>query len=85
MPWLPAQGRAAVGPIAQNFPAVVKQLQELTSRMESVMGDLQATPVYNARKSFACGSCGAHGQVAVPVLCTQCGKQTWWGWWPQKR
>jgi len=22
--------------------------------------------------------------VALHIQCTKCGKETWWGWWPEK-
>lgn len=41
------------------------------------------TPLRNLGERFSC-ECGAKGMVANHIKCTKCGKETWWGWWPEK-
>ncbi len=63
----------------------VEQLQALSDRVEEIRSHLQGTLGYRAKETFTCDSCGHHGTVAMPIKCTHCGKQNWWGWWPRKR
>jgi len=44
---------------------------------------LDNTPLHNLRESFSC-ECRTSGMVAVHIKCTNCGKETWRGWWPKK-
>jgi hypothetical protein len=74
----------------QQIPQIQQQLQEmsqtiqtLSSSVQVMLGNLAASPTYDAQHNFTCTSCGTTGHVSVPVTCTQCGVQTWRGWWPQ--
>lgn len=59
-----------------------RSLRKVNSRVDGIQKGLGNTPVYAARAEFCCSSCGAEGMIAVPVKCTQCGEEGWWGWWP---
>ena len=67
----------------QEFQTLVTQVQLMGSRMEGVLGNLKSTLGYRAQKTFTCASCETDGNVAAKVQCTKCGKENWWGWWPQ--
>jgi DNA-directed RNA polymerase subunit RPC12/RpoP len=43
------------------------------------------TPLWQARERISCNSCGSKGRIAVPIKCTNCGKETYWGWWPKPK
>jgi len=59
---------------AQNAQAV--SVDDLNSR-------LKGTPVLGLKQRFKC-DCGASGFVAVHIQCTKCGRESWWGWHPEK-
>lgn len=69
--------------IRQEFQTFATQVQLIGSRMEGVLDNLKSTLGYRAQKTFTCTSCDADGDVAAKVKCTGCGKENWWGWWPQ--
>lgn len=64
--------------------AMTQQLQKLSSQVEAITANLKYTAGYNIGKVFKCDSCGTTNAVAIPVKCTGCGQQKWWGWWPKK-
>jgi hypothetical protein len=59
-----------------------EQLAKLTSHVKAMSVRLRDTPAYGLHTHFTCRSCGASGNVAVIVKCTQCGEEGWQGWWP---
>lgn len=73
---------AAVRQVSQRLDGVTRQLKKMEGRVGSISKNLEATPDYAARKDFTCSSCGSHGFLAVPLKCTGCGHEGWWGWWP---
>ena len=66
-------------------PANGAQLQELGSKVDSILVSLQGTVGYGARQTFVCSSCQANGNVAAKLNCTSCGEENWWGWWPPQQ
>jgi hypothetical protein len=56
----------------------------LTGGIQTVSQHLEGTPGYGAKSTFVCAHCQTQGKVAVPATCTQCGTQTWLGWFPQQ-
>ncbi len=70
--------------LSQRLEAVVKDLQQVNSQVGRVLKGLEGTPDYGVRNSFTCESCGSHGFVAIPMRCTKCDGEGWWGWWPKK-
>jgi hypothetical protein len=73
------RGTAAVGAATQA------DIARLNTRLEGISRKLAATPGYNAGNLFKCSSCGASGQLAIPIKCTHCGEEGWWGWWPREK
>ncbi len=57
---------------------------KIMKQMRSVVDNLQATPAYGLRKTFACSGCGEVGDVAVRVKCTSCERDTHVGWFPRE-
>ena len=57
---------------------------KIMKQMRSVVDNLQATPAYGLRKTFACSGCGEVGNVAVRVKCTSCERDTHVGWFPKE-
>jgi hypothetical protein len=68
----------------QILRATVTDLQKRLAKMEIAVAEAQQNRDPNINKMFHCDSCESHGLVAFSSKCTKCGKQTWWGWWPQK-
>lgn len=44
---------------------------------------VDGTPLLGLRKRFKC-DCGIEGYLAVHIRCTDCGRETWFGWFPDK-
>ncbi len=70
---------------AADVQGILAQLQELSSKVESMMAGMQGTVGYNARQTFVCSSCQNQGHVAAKLNCTVCGEDNWWGWWPPQQ
>lgn len=77
-----AEIHLTVGPLPQNVQDATDKIEEVSNRLEAVSSDLQRTLGYAIQKVFKCESCGSEGLVASQVLCSKCGKESWWGWWP---
>jgi len=75
---------SASEPNAQQLRSLAKKLQNLITEVEGIVESLLATPAYGARRNFRCNHCGSQRTVAAVLRCTQCGKDSLWGWWPQK-
>ncbi len=60
------------------------QLKELSEQVQSILEKLQSTAGYDIGQAFRCNSCYSQGMVAIRVKCTECGRENWWGWWPEK-
>jgi len=76
---------AAVLQFEEKLEAAARHLREMEGRVTTVYRKLQGTPSYGVREDFTCESCGAHGLTAIPLRCTSCGKEGWWGWWPSHK
>ncbi len=76
---------ASVQRLSQRLETVVRNLQKVNSQVDGVSKGLEGTPGYNIRSDFTCKSCGSHGFIALPMKCTQCGEEGWWGWWPKEK
>ena len=75
---------ATVAQLAQaDTQALAQQVAALSARLEELIQYLPNTMGYGVRASFVCGSCEAEGLVGSRVTCTQCGTETWVGWWPE--
>jgi hypothetical protein len=77
------QSEGASAQLQAQLGALANQLQVVNGRVDEILQHLPNTLGYGARETFTCGSCGAQGFVAVPIMCTHCRQQTWLGWWPQ--
>ncbi|HXZ94608.1 MAG TPA: hypothetical protein VEG28_01690 [Dehalococcoidia bacterium] len=75
---------AASEPNARAIRSLAKKLQDLSTEVEGIVQSLLGTPAYGARRNFRCNHCGSQGTVATVLRCTQCGKDSLWGWWPKK-
>jgi len=51
--------------------------------VEDLESYLDGIPALGLRHRFKC-DCGASGFVAVRIECTKCGRETWWGWFPNQ-
>lgn len=71
--------------LSQRLEAVIKELHKVNSQVGGVTRGLQGTAGYGIRSSFTCESCGSQGFVAIPMRCTNCGSEGWWGWWPKEK
>lgn len=76
------EAMSAVRQMSQRLDGVTRQMKKMDGRVGTISKNLEATPDYAARKDFTCTSCGSHGYMAIPMKCTGCGTDGWWGWWP---
>ncbi len=75
----------SVTKLEHEFRAILRQLQAIGGQVEGIVGDLNSTLGYRAQETFACKSCQVQRQVAARIKCTDCGEESWWGWWPQRQ
>ena len=76
-----SKGRSSVAPQQLiEMGSTLRQVVKQTARMQK---GLEGTPAYNLADEFTCSECGSHGHLAIPVTCTACDKEGWWGWWPK--
>ncbi len=59
-------------------------VRQLDKQLATLKKQLKGTPGFAARDQFTCSTCGAHGYLAVPMKCSNCGTEGWWGWYPEK-
>jgi hypothetical protein len=79
--------------VDQRLASLEGEIDKLTGRMETLEAAsvalknievrLEGTPALGLRHRFKC-DCGASGFVAVRIECTKCGRETWWGWFPNR-
>jgi uncharacterized phage infection (PIP) family protein YhgE len=74
----------AISQQLQDIQAMVKQLREVAEQVEDISLKLRSTPAYDIGELFKCNSCGSKGLVAIRIKCTDCGRENWWGWWPEE-
>lgn len=55
-------------------------LYDLHQKVEN----LQHIPIENLYRDYECGNCHSKHLVAVRFKCTQCDKESWYGYWPKK-
>lgn len=77
---LPPEVRSALS----NSQNANRTAEDLKARLDTMVGNLQATMGYGLRNTFTCESCGSAGLVASQVFCSKCGTGTWWGWFPSE-
>jgi uncharacterized coiled-coil protein SlyX len=62
-----------------------RQLTAISGTLQNVVTELKNTPGAGMRKRYTCSQCGQQGYMVVPVRCSACGTEGWWGWWPEKK
>jgi len=55
------------------------RVEDRLDRIEEEASDI---PLWKAREQYSCRNCGNKGWIAIPVKCTHCGHETYWGWFP---
>lgn len=65
----------------QQLESRVEALEAMKAELEDVETRINGTPALGLKHRFECG-CGASGFVALHIQCTKCGRETWWGWFP---
>ena len=56
----------------------------LEDRINDVEDQTFDTPLWGARHRITCTGCGSKGWIAIRIKCTKCGRESNWGWWPEK-
>jgi hypothetical protein len=80
-----SQGNKAKSSVApQQINELTSTLRKVVKQTANMQKGLEGTPAYNLADEFTCSECGSHGHMAIPVSCTNCNTEGWWGWWPAK-
>jgi len=53
-------------------------------RLDEVESEVSANPLSGAKYQITCKACGSKGYIAAAIKCTKCGRETYWGWFPEK-
>ena len=61
----------------------VEILETILAELYDMENQLDGTPTLGLKHRFKC-DCGASGLVAMRIRCTQCGRETRWGWFPKQ-
>ena len=59
------------------------QLEEVRDSLTEIEAQVWTNPLSGIQSEFAC-QCGATKLIAARVKCTKCGRETYWGWRPEK-
>jgi len=73
----------AVESKVRQLESRVEVLEALSANLEDIEAHLDGTPALGLKHRFKC-DCGTSGFVALHIKCTKCGRETYWGWWPEK-
>ena len=68
----------------EDLDVVEAEIAKLSGRIEAITATLKDSIGYGIHRDFSCRSCGSKGHVAITIRCTECGKEGWMGWWPEK-
>lgn len=68
----------------EDLDVVEAEIAKLSGRIEAITATLKDSIGYGIHRDFSCRSCGSKGHVAITIRCTDCGKEGWMGWWPEK-
>ena len=72
------------GAMEQKVASLEQGLQVLDSRVDALTERLDNTPTADMRYRFKCDGCGSEGLLATRIRCTKCGREVWWGWFPNR-
>ncbi len=64
---------------------IESNLRVVYERVESIEGQLTSSPLIGLGENFECSGCGAEGMVAASIICTNCRRETHFGWWPDRK
>ena len=79
-----------IGSLLDEIKVIRQKLAELEAQVESTMTVEEVknlfnnTPVFSLKNQYEC-ECGSKGMVAFRFKCTNCDKENWWGWFPEKK
>ena len=66
----------------QNRVGLLEKALLEKASLEDIEARLSGSIGLNIKQRFTC-NCGASGFVAMHIQCTKCGRETWWGWFPE--
>ena len=70
---------------AEELTEMKSEVQDLSERMDEISGNLKYSLGYGVGRIFQCKHCESKQLVALHVKCTDCGEETWLGWWPKRQ
>jgi tetrahydromethanopterin S-methyltransferase subunit G len=69
---------------SEELEEMKSEVQDLSEQMDEISGNLKYSLGYGVGKIFQCKHCESKELVALHVKCTDCGEETWLGWWPRR-
>lgn len=67
--------------LEERLAALSRSVEKRLAALEEKMaGNLVA-----GLEDQVCDDCKAKGKTAVKFKCTSCGRESWWGFWPEKK
>jgi uncharacterized coiled-coil protein SlyX len=73
--------QAVTAEVRREVKREKQRLNTATGNIEKIAAGLKDTPGSGLRRHYVCSSCGEHGYAVIPVRCSVCGAEGWWGWW----
>jgi Zn finger protein HypA/HybF involved in hydrogenase expression len=62
-------------------PSVIQNLENRLDEISAALAEMKQR--YDLQAEFQCSHCKSRQTMAMHVKCTQCGEETWMGWWPE--
>ncbi len=72
----------SVTSLRRDLEDLFDRLHKVSSKVDIIEDDLEGTIGYRVKDKFVCKECHSEGLVATRLMCTNCGKKVWRGWYP---
>ncbi len=79
----PLDTEQSLGKVKERLGTMGERIDSLEATLSDLQARLKGSLLIGIRRRFEC-ECGSSGCVEVPLMCTNCGKGTRWGWRPQE-
>lgn len=83
--------KSSPGELEEKVRKLAGELREERTRIKTIFGNIESmvdvlknTPGAGMRSHYTCNNCGAQGFPIIPVRCSICGEEGWWGWFSEK-
>ena len=80
---VPLEIESRLAALEEWYGVLTDDNEEVLIKLENLGERIDNAPLTDADERFQC-TCGAKGLLAIPIVCTACGKESSCGWWPEK-